>query len=87
MRSGIGPLWVDSRTIGAAEIAGMGWALGVGRLGGIAGPWVGGYLLAQGLPPRQIFLVTCVTAGLATMTMIALGVRGRRQARAVLREA
>lgn len=66
---------------------GMGWALGVGRLGGIAGPWVGGYLLAQGLPPRQIFLVTCVTAGLATMTMIALGVRGRRQARAVLREA
>lgn len=78
---------MDSRTIGAAEIAGMGWALGVGRLGGIAGPWVGGYLLAQGLPPRQIFLVTCVTAGLATMTMIALGVRGRRQARAVLREA
>ncbi len=66
---------------------GMGWALGVGRLGGIAGPWVGGYLLGQGWPPRQIFLVTCVTAGMATVTMIALGVRGRRQARAVLREA
>jgi MFS transporter, AAHS family, 4-hydroxybenzoate transporter len=66
---------------------GMGWALGVGRLGGIAGPWVGGYLLAQGWPPRQIFLVTCVTAGMATITMIVLGVRGRRQARTILREA
>ena len=66
---------------------GMGWALGVGRLGGIAGPWVAGYLLALGWPPRQIFLVTCVTASMATVTMIALGLRGRRQARAVLREA
>lgn len=66
---------------------GMGWALGVGRLGGIAGPWVGGYLLGLGWPPRQIFLVTCLTAGLATVTMIALAIRERRQARAALQEA
>ena len=66
---------------------GMGWALGIGRLGGIGGPWLGGFLLAQGWPPRQIFLVTCLTAGIATVTMIALGVRGRRQAAMVLREA
>ena len=66
---------------------GMGWALGIGRLGGIAGPWVGGYLLGLGFPPRQIFLVACVTASMATVTMIALGVRGRRQARGVLQEA
>ena len=65
----------------------MGWALGIGRLGGIGGPWLGGFLLGLGWPPRQIFLVTCVTAGIAMVTMIALGIRGRRQARMVLREA
>ena len=26
---------------------GMGWALGIGRLGGIAGPWLGGVLLSS----------------------------------------
>jgi AAHS family 4-hydroxybenzoate transporter-like MFS transporter len=66
---------------------GMGWALGIGRLGGIGGPSLGGFLLSLGWPPRQIFLVTCVTAGIAMVTMIALGIRGRRQARMVLREA
>ena len=66
---------------------GMGWALGIGRLGGIAGPWLGGVLLGMGLPPRQIFLATCITAATATVTMVALGIRGRRQARVVLREA
>ena len=63
---------------------GMGWALGIGRLGGIAGPWLGGVLLGMGLPPRQIFLATCLTAATATVTMLALGLRGRRQARAAL---
>ena len=66
---------------------GMGWALGIGRLGGIAGPWLGGVLLGMGLPPRQIFLATCITAATATVTMVALGIRGRRQARVILREA
>jgi alpha-ketoglutarate-dependent 2,4-dichlorophenoxyacetate dioxygenase len=31
---------------------GMGWALGIGRLGGIAGPWLGGALLELGWPVR-----------------------------------
>jgi len=34
-------------------------ALGIGRLGGIAGPALGGALLAFGLPPKQIFLCAC----------------------------
>lgn len=66
---------------------GMGWALGIGRWGGIAGPWVGGFLLAQGWPPRQIFLVACFTAGIATITMITLGLRGRQQTRRALQGA
>jgi AAHS family 4-hydroxybenzoate transporter-like MFS transporter len=34
---------------------GSGWALGIGRLGGIAGPAVGGFMLSLGWPPPQIF--------------------------------
>jgi hypothetical protein len=34
--------------------SGLGWALGIGRLGGIAGPALGGYLLALGLRPPTI---------------------------------
>jgi hypothetical protein len=36
--------------------SGLGWALGIGRLGGIAWPALGGYLLALGLRPSTIFL-------------------------------
>ena len=59
---------------------GMAWALGIGRLGAIFGPWLGGELLTIGLPPRQIFLVACVTAAIATLAVIALGVVNRRRA-------
>ncbi|HEX3411693.1 MAG TPA: hypothetical protein VHT00_08255 [Stellaceae bacterium] len=38
---------------------GLGWALGIGRLGGIAGPALGGDLLAPGLRPPIIFLSAC----------------------------
>ena len=39
--------------------SGLDWALGIGRLGGIAGPAPGGYLLALGLRPPTIFLSAC----------------------------
>ncbi|HEY4174970.1 MAG TPA: MFS transporter [Rhodopila sp.] len=57
---------------------GMGWALGVGRLGGIGGPWLGGLLLGLGWPPRQIFLFACVTAAIATVSVVLLRVQVRR---------
>jgi len=59
---------------------GMAWALGVGRLGAIFGPWLGGVLLSRGLPPRQIFLVACVTAAIATLAVAVLGIINRRRA-------
>lgn len=37
---------------------GLGWALGVGRIGGIAGPLVGGWLLDMHLSPSTVFSVT-----------------------------
>jgi MFS transporter, AAHS family, 4-hydroxybenzoate transporter len=56
--------------------SGLGWALGIGRLGGIAAPVLGGYLLARGLPPRQIFLSACVFAFVAAVATALLALRG-----------
>jgi MFS transporter, AAHS family, 4-hydroxybenzoate transporter len=50
--------------------SGLGWALGIGRLGGIAAPALGGYLLRSGLPPTQIFLSAC---GFALIAAVATG--------------
>ncbi|WP_428542537.1 MFS transporter [Rhodopila sp.] len=58
---------------------GMGWALGIGRLGGIGGPWLGGLLLGLGWPPRQIFLFACVTALVAAVSVILLRLQVRRR--------
>ena len=57
---------------------GMGWALGIGRLGGIGGPWLGGVLLVAGWPPRQIFLCACITALIGTFCVVMLHVVKRR---------
>jgi MFS transporter, AAHS family, 4-hydroxybenzoate transporter len=46
--------------------SGIGWALGIGRLGGIAAAPLGGYLLKAGLEPRHVFLSACVFAVVAT---------------------
>ena len=67
---------------------GMGWALGIGRLGGIGGPWLGGLLLGLGWPPRQIFLFACVTALIAAVCVVLLRLQARRmEPRPILRRA
>jgi MFS transporter, AAHS family, 4-hydroxybenzoate transporter len=58
--------------------SGLGWALGIGRLGGIAAPALGGYLLARGLPPTQIFLSACLFALVAAAATALLVFSGRR---------
>jgi MFS transporter, AAHS family, 4-hydroxybenzoate transporter len=57
--------------------SGLGWALGIGRLGGIAAPVLGGYLLSLGLPPPQIFLSACGFALIAAVATALLGLRAR----------
>lgn len=57
---------------------GVGWALGIGRLGGIAGPALGGALLGFGLPPTQIFLCACGPAIIAACATIFLTVKVAR---------
>ncbi|MFI6345933.1 MFS transporter [Streptomyces sp. NPDC050560] len=61
---------------------GLGWALGVGRLGGILGPLVGGYLLELDLPYPVYFIVFAVPALLSCGTTLALRAAQVRQVRA-----
>ena len=67
--------------------SGLGWALGIGRLGGIAAPVLGGYLLAQGLAPTQIFLSACLFALIAAAATALLAFRGSRVRVAGMEEA
>ncbi len=52
---------------------GIGWALGVGRLGGILGPVIGGMLLGAGLPPRDVLLFASGPALVTAVLVIWLG--------------
>jgi AAHS family 4-hydroxybenzoate transporter-like MFS transporter len=49
---------------------GVGWALGIGRLGGIFGPGLGGFLLAQGWQAPHILLCACLTAAIAALCVV-----------------
>ena len=62
--------------------SGLGWALGIGRLGGIAAPALGGYLLARGLAPTHIFLSACLFAIIAAVATGLLALCGSRLGRA-----
>ena len=57
---------------------GVGWALGIGRIGSIVGPVVGGQLLAQNTPMRDVFWAAVIPAVAATIAAagIALSARG-----------
>jgi AAHS family 4-hydroxybenzoate transporter-like MFS transporter len=57
--------------------SGIGWALGIGRLGGIAAAPLGGFLLARGLPAPRIFLSACFFALVAATATALLVLCGR----------
>jgi AAHS family 4-hydroxybenzoate transporter-like MFS transporter len=63
----------------AMRSTGIGWALGVGRLGGIAGPIVGGALLGLGFPPAEIMLFAGGPGLLTAALVTALGRHRRRR--------
>jgi len=67
--------------------SGLGWALGIGRLGGIAAPALGGYLLSLGMPPTHIFLSACIFAIIAAAATGLLALRGRRAEQLAVQEA
>jgi MFS transporter, AAHS family, 4-hydroxybenzoate transporter len=56
--------------------SGFGWAIGVGRIGSVVAPMLGGYLLSIGLRPTQIFLSACFVALVAASATALLALRG-----------
>jgi AAHS family benzoate transporter-like MFS transporter len=59
---------------------GLGWASGVGRIGAIVGPTLGGVLLAQQLPLQQNFLLFAIPAAVSTVAMLVFAVSNARRA-------
>jgi len=51
---------------------GIGWGLGVGRIGGIVGPYIGGVLIGQAWSAQQLFWAAAVPACVTALTFVAL---------------
>ena len=51
---------------------GVGWALGVGRIGSITGPVLGGWLLAQGTAVERVFWTAAIPASIATLAAVGI---------------
>jgi MFS transporter, AAHS family, 4-hydroxybenzoate transporter len=70
----------------AVRSTGVGWALGIGRIGAIIGPVLGGYLLAAQFTPRTLFFLIAVPALMAGLSIFVLGRRLRRIEIAIVAE-
>jgi MFS transporter, AAHS family, 4-hydroxybenzoate transporter len=55
-----------------ARSKGVGWALGVGRLGAIVGPLIGGVLLGMNLPLSQLFLAAAAPMAVGAVAALLL---------------
>jgi AAHS family 4-hydroxybenzoate transporter-like MFS transporter len=49
---------------------GVGWALGIGRLGAIAGPYIGGELIARHWSSRDLFMAAAAPAAIAAASAL-----------------
>jgi AAHS family 4-hydroxybenzoate transporter-like MFS transporter len=58
---------------------GVGWALAVGRIGSIAGPLLGGLMLALGLPLQQLFALAALPMLAGALAALALARACRRR--------
>lgn len=63
----------------AMRSTGLGWASGVGRIGAIVGPLLGGSLMAAALPLQLNFLAFAVPGLVAAIAMAVFMLRYRRQ--------
>jgi AAHS family 4-hydroxybenzoate transporter-like MFS transporter len=52
---------------------GIGWGLGIGRIGAIIGPVVGGLLMALKWSPRAVFEAAAIPAAISAVVMAVLG--------------
>lgn len=54
---------------------GIGWSMGVGRIGSFVGPLVGGALIALGLTQAEMFLVAAIPAAAACAIVVGMAVK------------
>jgi AAHS family 4-hydroxybenzoate transporter-like MFS transporter len=52
---------------------GIGWSLGIGRIGAIIGPYLGGLALNLKWTPREVFLAAAIPALISTIVTLSLG--------------
>jgi AAHS family 4-hydroxybenzoate transporter-like MFS transporter len=58
---------------------GVGWALGIGRIGSIVGPIIGGYLLARGGGARHVLWAAAIPAVIAALAAAAISATTRQR--------
>ncbi|MGX9430950.1 MULTISPECIES: MFS transporter [Bradyrhizobium] len=56
----------------AIKSTGVGWALGIGRIGSIVGPLIGGLMLARNMEPQPLFAVAAIPALIAATAALFL---------------
>jgi AAHS family 4-hydroxybenzoate transporter-like MFS transporter len=64
----------------AIRATGVGWSLGVGRVGSILGPTVGGYLLSYGGTATHVFWAAAIPALIATSAALAVSFKQKQTA-------
>jgi MFS transporter, AAHS family, 4-hydroxybenzoate transporter len=57
--------------------SGVGWALGIGRVGSVVGPFVGSALMQAQFPDSSLFLFGAIPALIASVTAVGLDVQRR----------
>lgn len=57
----------------AVRATGIGWALGIGRVGSIVGPLIGGALMTLNWPFSSLFLIAAVPAACGAVAILSLG--------------
>jgi benzoate transport len=77
VQGGFNGFWVVAARLYPPEIrsTGVGWALGVGRIGAVLGPIVGGLLVGGNLPIAAIFAVFAIPLLIASLLTARLNVR------------
>jgi AAHS family 4-hydroxybenzoate transporter-like MFS transporter len=56
----------------AVRSTGVGWALGIGRVGSIVGPVTGGLLIAADFGARELFWISAIPALVAAVAILLL---------------
>lgn len=63
----------------AIRATGVGWSLGIGRVGSILGPILGGFLLSYGGTARHVFWAAAIPALIATFAAMAVRLRNSQK--------